>query len=191
MSQSPHIRILEFYETHRRMPTYSEMAILCNLKSKSSAYEMASRLIREGVLAKDKKTGTLVPRKNYRELPFVGLVQAGFPSPTEDVLSDTMSLDDYLVEHRERTYLMRATGDSMINAGIHSGDMLIVERRSDAPLGAIVIALVDNERTMKYLRKDKKTGAYYLEAANEKYPDIYPEGALEIEAVVRGVVRKY
>lgn len=152
---------------------------------------MASRLIREGVLAKDKKTGTLVPRKNYRELPFVGLVQAGFPSPTEDVLSDTMSLDDYLVEHRERTYLMRATGDSMINAGIHSGDMLIVERRSDAPLGAIVIALVDNERTMKYLRKDKKTGSYYLEAANEKYPDIYPEGALEIEAVVRGVVRKY
>lgn len=191
MSQSPHIRILEFYETHRRMPTYSEMAILCNLKSKSSAYEMASRLIREGVLAKDKKTGTLVPRKNYRELPFVGLVQAGFPSPTEDVLSDTMSLDDYLVEHRERTYLMRATGDSMINAGIHSGDMLIVERRSEAPLGAIVIALVDNERTMKYLRKDKKTGAYYLEAANDKYPDIYPEGALEIEAVVRGVVRKY
>ncbi len=189
MSQSPHIRILEFYETHRRMPTYSEMAILCNLKSKSSAFELASKMIREGVLAKDRKTGTLVPRKNYRELPFVGLVQAGFPSPTEEEMTDTMSLDDYLVENRERTFLMRATGDSMINAGIHSGDMLIVERRSEAPVGSIVIALVDGERTMKYLRK--KNGHFYLEAANDKYPDIHPEGALEIEAVVKAVVRKY
>lgn len=171
------------------MPTYSEMAVLCNLKSKSSAYDLASKMIREGVLAKDRKTGTLVPRKNYRDLPFVGLVQAGFPSPTEDALSDTMSLDDYLVENRERTYLMRATGDSMINAGIHSGDMLVVERRTDAPVGAIVVALVDGERTMKYLRK--KNGAHYLEAANDKYPDIHPEGALEIEAVVKAVVRKY
>ena len=191
MSNSPHIRILEFYETHRRMPSYSEMAILCNLKSKSSAYEMASKLIREGVLAKDRKTGTLVPRKNYRELPFVGLVQAGFPSPAGDEITDTMSLDDYLIENRESTYLMRATGDSMIDAGIQSGDMLIVERKTEAPVGAIVIALVDNDRTMKYLRKNKKTGAYYLEAANDKYPDIYPEGTLNIEAIVRGVFRKY
>jgi repressor LexA len=173
------------------MPTYSEMAILCNLKSKSSAYEMASRLIREGVLSKDKRTGTLVPRKNYRELPFVGLVQAGFPSPAGDEITDTMSLDDYLIGNREATYLMRATGDSMINAGIQSGDMLIVERKSEAPVGAIVIALVDGERTMKYLRKDKKSGQYYLEAANDKYPDIYPEGTLNIEAIVRGVFRKY
>lgn len=186
---SPHIRILEFYETNRRMPTYSEMAILCNLKSKSSAFELASRMIREGVLSKDRKTGTLVPRKNYRELPFVGLVQAGFPAQTEDALSDTLSLDEYLIEHRERTFLMRATGDSMINAGIHNGDMLVVERRSDAPVGSIVIALIDGERTMKYLRR--KNGRYYLEAANEKYPDIYPDGALEIEAIVKGVVRKY
>ena len=189
MTQSPHIRILEFYETHRRMPSYSEMAILCNLKSKSSAYDMASRLIREGVLAKDRKTGTLVPRKNYRELPFVGLVQAGFPSPAGDEITDTMSLDDYLIGNREATYLMRATGDSMINAGIQSGDMLIVERKSEAPVGAIVIALIDGERTMKYLRK--KNGQYYLEAANDKYPDIHPEGGMEIEAIVRGVFRKY
>ncbi|MEK7063491.1 MAG: S24 family peptidase [Patescibacteria group bacterium] len=186
---SPHIRILEFYETHRRMPSYSEMAILCNLKSKSSAFELAGKMVREGVLAKDRKTGSLVPRKNYRELPFVGLVQAGFPAPTEEEMTDTVSLDEYLVEHRERTYLMRATGDSMIDAGIHSGDMLIVERRTEAPAGSIVIALVDGDRTMKYLRK--KGSQFYLEAANDKYPDIYPEGKLEIEAVVKAVVRKY
>ena len=171
------------------MPSYSEMAILCNLKSKSSAFELAGKMIREGVLAKDRKTGTLVPRKNYRELPFVGLVQAGFPSPAEEELTDTMSLDDYLVQNREATYIMRATGDSMTGAGIQSGDMLIVERKTEAPVGAIVIALVDNERTMKYLRK--KNGQYYLEAANDKYPDIHPEGTLNIEAIVRGVFRKY
>lgn len=171
------------------MPSYSEMAILCNLKSKSSAFELAGKMVREGVLAKDRKTGSLVPRKNYRELPFVGLVQAGFPAPTEEEMTDTVSLDEYLVEHRERTYLMRATGDSMIDAGIHSGDMLIVERRTEAPAGSIVIALVDGDRTMKYLRK--KGSQFYLEAANDKYPDIYPEGKLEIEAVVKAVVRKY
>jgi repressor LexA len=78
----------------------------------------------------------------------------------------------------------------MIDAGIREGDLVVVERASTAKLGEIVVAEVDGEWTMKYLRRDK-SGAYYLEPANENFDDIYPEGEMRIGGIVRGVVRKY
>jgi repressor LexA len=77
----------------------------------------------------------------------------------------------------------------MIDAGIREGDMVIAERRNNYKVGEIVIAMVDGDYTMKYLRK--KGNEYYLEAANEKYPDIHPTESFKVEAVVTGVVRKY
>jgi repressor LexA len=78
----------------------------------------------------------------------------------------------------------------MKDAGIMEGDLVIVERREKAKEGSIVIAELDGEWTIKYLRKDK-TGAQYLEPANEKYPDLYPKESLRVVAVVVGVIRKY
>ena len=77
----------------------------------------------------------------------------------------------------------------MIDAGIREGDMVVVERRQSYKPGQIVIASVDGEYTMKYLRKTGEK--YYLEPANAKFKNIYPKERLMIEAVVNGVVRKY
>ena len=77
----------------------------------------------------------------------------------------------------------------MIEAGIMEGDMLLVERTDKAKPGMIVIALVDGERTIKYLRQER--GAYFLEPANKKFKPIHPENELRIEAVVKAVIRKY
>jgi repressor LexA len=77
----------------------------------------------------------------------------------------------------------------MIDAGICPGDLVIVERRPSYKPGQIVIAAVEGEYTMKYLRKNGDT--FYLDPANAAYKPIYPKGALTIEAVVTGVVRKY
>lgn len=181
----------EFYRQYRRMPSYSEIMARTGYQSKSAVAYAIRQLLQSGAIGKD-STGRLIPAAptaTEREVPFVGLVEAGFPSPAEEELADTMSIDDYLVENREATYLMRAKGDSMKDAGIVEGDMLLVERTTTARPGDIVIALLDGERTMKYLRK--RGNRHYLEPANPDYRPLVPEHELTIEAVVKGVIRKY
>jgi SOS-response transcriptional repressor LexA len=86
--------------------------------------------------------------------------------------------------------MLKVKGESMIDAGILPGDMVIVERGKEPKIGEIVIAEVDGDYTMKYYRKDK-SGRVFLEPANERFQNIYPENNLEITAVVRSVIRKF
>jgi len=181
-------KIQQFHSRNRRLPSYQELADLCGYKSKSGAYNLAENLIEAGYIQRD-TAGKLVPTTKLTNIKVLGNITAGFPSPAEEELVDTMSLDEYLVENREATFVLKVDGDSMIDAGIQDGDLVLVERTDTANVGQIIVADVDNEFTMKYLRK--KSGAYYLQAANDKYDDIYPEGELKISGVVKGVVRKY
>ena len=119
----------------------------------------------------------------------LGVVQAGWPSPAEEELVDVLSLDDYLIPRPEQTYLIKVRGDSMIDAGIHPGDLVIVERGRTARDQDIVIAEVDGEWTMKFY--EKRGNEVRLIAANEKYPPIVPRRELVIGGVVTAVIRKY
>jgi repressor LexA len=119
----------------------------------------------------------------------LGTVQAGFPSPAEEELIDTLSLDEYLIRSPQNSYLIKVTGDSMIDAGIHQGDLVVVERGRDLKNGDIVIAQVDGEWTMKYYERNKSE--VVLVPANKKYPKIRPTHQLEIGGVVVSVIRKY
>jgi repressor LexA len=157
-------------------------------KSKSAAAYAVRGLLKDGTIRKD-RTGRLLPGAFARGTRLLGLVEAGFPSPGEEELLDVMNFDDYLTPNKESTYILRVKGDSMKDAGIQEGDMVVVERRQTYKPGQIVIASVDGDYTIKYLRKDRNL--YYLEPANEKYKPIYPKGSLLIEAVVTAVVRKY
>ncbi len=170
------------------MPSYAEIMRLMGFKSKNSAYKLVRNYLSEGILSKDAK-GKLIPNKLMGSISLLGAVEAGFPSPAEEELTDTMSLDEYLIEHRDATYLLKVSGDSMIEAGIMPGDMVLVERRSDARDGDIVIAEIDTGWTMKYLRKEK--GKTWLQPGNPKYPPIVPKDELKIAAIVKAVVRKY
>ncbi|MHB0865289.1 MAG: LexA family protein [Minisyncoccota bacterium] len=186
--RTPKEKISTFYHKHHRMPSYSELMKLLDYKSKSAAAYAVKQLIADGFLAKD-KTGRLIP-DNLEEGPrILGLVEAGFPSAAEEELLDVMNFDEYLTPNKESSYILRVKGDSMIDAGICEGDMVIVERRQTYKPGQIVIASVDGDFTIKYLRNGK-TG-YYLEPANAKFKAIYPRERLSIEAVVTAVVRKY
>jgi repressor LexA len=118
-----------------------------------------------------------------------GSVEAGFPSPAEEELVDTLSLDDLLAQNREATFLLKVSGDSMINAGILPGDMVIIDKSLTAKSGDIVIAQVDGEWTMKFLRK--RNDEMLLIPANPKYQPIRPKHELKISGVVTAVVRKY
>jgi len=181
-------KIFDFYTKHHRMPSYTEIMRLVGFRSKNAVYKLINKLVEQGIVIKD-ATGRLAPTKLLGEVPLLGLVEAGFPTSADETELDTMSLDDYLIDKKDRTYLLRVKGDSMIDAGIQEGDLVIAERGREAKPGDIVIADVDGGWTMKYLRK--KGSQIYLQPANDKYEDIYPTESLNVAAVVRGVVRRY
>ncbi len=170
------------------MPVYREIMSLLGFKSKNAVYKLVSRLVEEGIVEKD-KYGKLIPKNIFGEVPLLGLVKAGFPANAEEQILDTMSLDDFLVEKKEATYLLEVDGDSMIEAHITDGDLVIAERTNKAKDGEIVIAEVDGEWTMKYYRE--RAGKVWLEPANKAYKPIHPTDSLTIAAVVKGVIRKF
>ncbi|MBI4239955.1 repressor LexA [Candidatus Uhrbacteria bacterium] len=182
-------KIKVFYHDRKRMPSYGEMAKLLGFKSKTAAVRLVDKMVEAGLIEKDSK-GKLIPLDNLiQSLRVLGTVEAGFPSPAEEETADTMSLDEFLVEKKEATFMLKVKGDSMIEAGIFSGDMVLVERGRQACEGDIVIAEVDHAWTMKYLQK--KNGKPVLVPGNKDYPIIVPQEELKIAAVVTAVIRKY
>ncbi len=174
------------------MPVYTEIMKLLGFKSKNAVAKVIDKLIIEGVLDKD-SSGHIIPNKLIGEIPLLGLVEAGFPTVAEEIDLDMINIDDYLIKDKDSSYMLEVKGESMIDAGIHEGDMVIAEKvtENSKPVrdGDIVIAMVDGGWTMKYYRN--RLGKVYLEPANKDFKNIYPENQLEIAAVVKGVIRKY
>lgn len=164
------------------------MTKLFGFKSKNAVARLVEKLIDAGMVTKD-SLGRLLPTSSFSEVPLLGLVKAGFPSPGEDVLETTMNIDNFLIQKKDKTYILEVDGDSMIDAHIADGDLVIAERTDTAKDGEIVIAEVDGEFTMKYFKKS--SNKVWLEPANKKFKPIYPENDLQIRAVVKGVIRKY
>lgn len=115
---------------------------------------------------------------------FLSSISAGFPSPAEDHIDKSIDLNEHLVQHPAATFFIRVKGDSMTDAGIQNGDLLVVDRAMEPADNKIVIAVVDGELTVKRLRKRGKKVT--LEAANPKFSPI--EITDQMEAVVWGVV---
>lgn len=178
-----------FYAREKRMPTYQEMAGLFGFKSKNAVYKVVEKLIDAGAVAKD-HLGRLTPSSLFGEVKLLGYVEAGIPSPAEEFVFDSVALDDWLINDREETYILKVKGDSMIDAGIMEGDFVIVERTDKAKTGDIVVADVDGSWTLKYLRRDAQ-GRMFLQPGNKHYKNIYPQESMRIGAVVRSVVRRY
>lgn len=181
-------RLREFYARERRVPGYNEMLGVFGYRSKNAVFGLLEKLREKGYITK--RDGKLaVTGKLVGSIRLLGAVRAGFPSPAEEELLDTMSLDEFLVERPEATFMLKVTGDSMVDAGIHPGDMVLVERGKTPRNHDIVIAQVDGEWTMKYLVKTRR--GVRLEPANKAYRPIVPRESLEIAGVVRTVIRKY
>lgn len=181
-------KISSFYKSHHRLPTYAEMADMFGFRSKTSVYRLVKKLEEDSFLKRD-QAGKIVPKNLFGNICILGYVEAGFPTPTDEELRDTVTLDEYLIENKEASYMLTVKGDSMIDAAIREGDLVLVERTQNYKPGDIVIAEVDGAWTMKYLRK--QGNYFYLEAANKKYKPIFPKEALCVAAVVRAVIRKY
>jgi SOS regulatory protein LexA len=177
-----------FYYQKGRMPSFSEIAELIGFRSKNAVYKLINTLEKLKVLEKDAK-GRLIAGSIAAPVKILGTVEAGFPSPAEEELADNLSLDDLLIQNRESTFLLKVSGDSMSEAGILPGDMVLVDKAQIPKSGDIVIAEVDGAWTMKYLRKRGDNVA--LLPANPRYQPIKPKKELKIAGIVTAVVRKY
>ena len=181
-------KLQDYYARHGVLPSYSAIGTLVGLSSKASVADMALRLKAAGFLesAPDRR---LKPGKRFFERALADSVRAGLPSPATDMQPEGLSIDNYLVDKPSRTILITVKGDSMIDAGIHPGDHVVVEKRVAATPGDIVVAIVDNEFTLKRLAREK--GRLVLKPENKAYPTIRPKDDAEIYGVVVGLVRKY
>lgn len=125
--------------------------------------------------------------KTKLELPLYQVrISAGFPSPAEDNIDKHLDLNEYLIAHPAATYFVRVEGDSMIEAGIQSGDILIVDRSLEPRSGDIVIAMVNGEFVVKTFICQSDNKKCYLLSGNPKYPPIELADTMDVE--IRGVV---
>lgn len=123
------------------------------------------------------------------QLPLYGAsVKAGFPSPADDYLEGALDLNNHLIRHPAATFVVRVSGNSMINAGIFNNDLLIVDRSLEPANGKIVIAVINGELTVKRFQKNARE--CLLVAENPEYPaiEIKPEDDLHIWGVVTNVI---
>jgi repressor LexA len=198
-SLTPHQRtvlsyIREFQQKRGYSPSLADLAVAFGVRSKNAIAKVVNVLTREKHLEKDPKGRIKILEQDHEEfvplaLPLFGPIAAGFAAPVEEQAEDTVTLEDYLVSDKAATFLLRVKGDSMINAGIHEGDMVIVERGKEPKVGDIVVGILDGEFTLKRLCKEK--GKYYLQAENPDYPNLYAMDELQVAGVVRGMMRKY
>ena len=124
-------KIIEFYKSSKRMPSYREIMKLTGFHSKNAVFKLVNRLVAAGLIEKDGQ-GRIIPKKIFGGTRVLGVVEAGFPSPAEEELLDTMSLDEYLIDNKEATFILQVSGDSMKDAGIMPKDMVLVERTDQA-----------------------------------------------------------
>lgn len=181
-------KLQDYYARHRVLPSYARIGALVGMRSKASVAGMVLRLKSEGLL-ESSPDRRLKPGKRFFERPIGESVRAGLPSPAADTGQETLTIDEYLVAQPSRTHLVKVKGDSMIDAGICDGDVVVVEKRTAANIDDIVVAVVDNEFTLKRLAREK--GRMVLRPENKAYPVIRPRGDAEIFGVVVGLFRKY
>ena len=181
-------KLQDYYAEHKVIPSYSVLAGLWGISAKSWVSECVKRFEEGGFLdwTPDRQ---LKPGARFFERRLAdATVQAGLPQAAGSDGYDLMTIDDYLVRVPSKTSLVRVKGDSMIDAGIREGDLLVVEQQPNANVGDIVVAIVDNEFTVKFL--DREKSGFVLKPANKAFPVIRPRGRLEIFGVMAGLVRR-
>ncbi len=193
-------RILEYIREVTRIrnypPSVREIGEAVGLSSSSTVHNHLNQLERRGLIKRDpskSRTVQLVQdvkddqlRRRAVAVPVVGNVAAGTPILAEQNIEDHLMLSPDLAQ--DGWFALRVRGDSMINAGIYDGDLVIVKPQQDAPDGTIVVALVEDEATVK--RLDRSSGRVRLIAENPAYAPIEPQQASMV-GQVRGLIRSY
>lgn len=187
--------IVQQVRDHSLPPSLSEMADYLGVKSKNAVAKLLNGLEDGGYIETTGKargikvlnslTDSL--QKGLVRVPILGSIQAGSPHLAEEFVEDWVNLPQTLIKGRRDVFLLRVRGDSMINAGIHEGDLVIVRPTREAKNNDIVVALLHDEATVKRFIQIKNRA--YLKAENPDYANIYPKEEWMIQGKVVGVIR--
>lgn len=181
--------IRDIWEKTGTFPTVREVSKALGLKSSGSGYFHLKALIKKGFLEQD-SSGRFKWRnfmeESPRYIPLVGSIRAGYPVESPEFIEDYIPVPQILLRGKEGFFSLRVRGDSMENAHILDGDIVIVKKQPIAEIRDIVVALVGEETTIKYLKE--KEGRLYLEPANPKYSPIFEP--FIIVGKVMGLIRK-
>lgn len=176
-------------------PSISEMATYMKVKSKNAVAKMLKNLEDLGYIKTSGKARGIEVlnslgaslQKGFIKVPLVGMVQAGVPHLAEENIEEWINLPQSLIKGRRDVFLLRVRGDSMINAGIFEGDLVIVRPTKEAKHNDIVVALLHDEATVKRFIQIKNRA--YLKAENPEYKNIYPKEDWMVQGKVVGVIR--
>lgn len=179
-----------FQMLNHRSPYTSEIAEALGIV-KSTAYKYLVEMNERGMLSYH--SGEIVTKRTEKissltkPAAVLGSVSCGMPQLEEEYVEEYVSLPASLFGDGE-FFILRASGDSMIGAGINSGDMVVIRKQNTAAEGEIVVALVDNESTLKRFYLDTERRCVRLHPENEKYPDIYTHNC-SIQGVAVHVIK--
>lgn len=187
--------IIKQVREHNLPPSISEMATFLKVKSKNAVAKLMNSLERDGYIkTSGKARGIEVLKtlgeslqKGFMRVPLLGSIQAGMPQLAEEHIEEWINLPQSLIKGRRDVFLLRVRGDSMINAGIYEGDLVIVRPTKEAKNNEIVVALLHDEATVKRFIQIKNRA--YLKAENPEYKNIYPKEDWMIQGKVVGVIR--
>ncbi|MEY2717566.1 MAG: hypothetical protein RL539_598 [Pseudomonadota bacterium] len=190
LNDQQHLAALQrYYAENRVLPSYAHLMGLLGFASKSAVKKVLERLASAGMIERTPQ-GDWAPSERFFERTVASQpVPAGVPVGLEGESYEKLTIDRYLIPEPTKTVLIRVKGDSMVEAGIHDGDLAVVECKPEAHQGDIVVAVIDDQFTLKTLARDKD--GYHLVPANSSYPVIRPQGKLEIFGVLVGLVRRY
>jgi repressor LexA len=190
--------ILEFIQSEQRekgiTPSTREIQHHFGFASQTSVMQYIDVLERKGFLDRHARKAraliTPVQKVRITDIPIYGQIPAGMATLTEQTIDGHVSLDVRSANTSKsgRTFALRVRGDSMIDAHILDGDVVILEDRKDVQNGDIVAALIDGETTLKRYVVDR--GRPYLKAENPQYPDLVPARELRIQGVMVSLIRK-
>jgi repressor LexA len=191
-------RVLEFIQNEQRekgvTPSTREIQGHFGLASQTSVMQYLAVLQRKGFIDRHARKAraliTPVQKVRINDIPIYGQIPAGMATLTEQTIEGHISLDARSVNASKngRTFALRVRGDSMIDAHILDGDIVILEDRKDVVNGDIVAALIDGETTLK--RYVMEHGRPYLKAENPRYPDLIPARELRVQGVMVSLIRK-
>jgi len=192
------LKFIELYQmNHGASPTIREIKEHFDVKSDNSILKHLKALQEKGYIEKDDTPRGIKLLESVRDklqsqgikVPLLGHIPAGGPVLSEEYIEDMIEISEDIAPTPEDCFMLRVHGQSMIDVGIFEGDIVIINPKKPHRSGDIVVALVDNENTLK--RYMNEQGKIYLKAENAEYENIYPEHDLQIQGVVIGLLRYY
>ena len=184
---------LDFFKTLKEtyqsqaLPSYEKIKQDLNYKSKNSIKQYLEILKEKNFIQKI-NNNLYINSDFFKAKLVLSRVKAGFAGIMDDKIEKRISFDEILKINEPSTFVFKVSGDSMCDIGIFDNDYVIIKKQQNAKEGDIVLAIVDNEFTLKTLKKDEK--GMYLKPENKNYPPIRPKFSLTIFGIAIGITRK-